>query len=60
MREILKKVNTTARGTLIQANKIKYAGDFKDGLPHGNGVIYRPDGTEDRKGKFTNGKFQDK
>jgi hypothetical protein len=48
------------KGEYTQPNKIKYVGDFKDGKPHGNGALYRPDGTEAQKGKFADGKFQEK
>ena len=60
MKGILKKENMTVKELLSQANKIKYVGDFKDGVFHGNGTVYRPDGTEDRKGKFVKGDFQEK
>ncbi|HON16737.1 MAG TPA: hypothetical protein PLA51_09710 [Spirochaetota bacterium] len=33
-------------------------GEFKDGKFHGQGTVYRPDGTIAYKGKFVDGEFK--
>ena len=41
-------------------NDTIYVGDFKDGLKHGKGILYKKNGDIILKGKFEYNKYQDK
>ena len=47
-----RKDKANGRGRMTHANGDVYEGEWKDGLPHGNGASY------DLKGKRTEGKFK--
>ena len=45
---------------MLDANGIKYEGDFKNGKKHGQGTEYNKDGKEIRSGEFLMGNFRGK